>query len=68
MKNVMVNAANDALMYQQEVFTCTQEDINRGRELCQEEKKRANREYMKNKYGKSLYNDLQKGYMDELFD
>lgn len=68
MKNVMVNTAKDALTYQPEVFICTQEDIERGRELCQEEKKRANREYMKNKYGKSLYNDLQKGYMDELFD
>lgn len=72
MKNVMVNMAKDALTYQPEVFICSEADIIHGvehdKERYQEEKKRANREYMKNKYGKSLCNDLQKGYMDELFD
>lgn len=68
MKNVMVDMAKDALTYQQDVFICSEADIERDMERYQEEKKRADREYMKNKYGKSLYNDLQKGYMDELFD
>nr|DAU33512.1 MAG TPA: methyl-CpG binding protein-like protein [Caudoviricetes sp.] len=68
MKNVMADMAKEALTYQPEVFVCTEDDIKRDKEICQEAQKRADREYMMNKCGKSLYNDLQKGYMSDLID